>query len=187
MTGQAINLEVAVMNFYQPLYRFAYGLTRNEAEALDLTQQTFLLLAQHARAIKAPERLKSWLFTTLRREFLRLARRQSSYPEIAFEPGRHDLPAGEAAGAGGAAAADARAILQALDQVDAPYRSALKLFSLGQLSYREIAQTLAIPIGTVMSRLSRGKEQLRARLADAQTWPDPKIIPMSQRKRRSHE
>ena len=184
MIGQPINLEAAVTSFYQPLYRFAYSLTRNEAEALDLTQQTFLILTQHAHQIRAQEKLKSWLFTTLRREFLRIARRQSSYPEIEFHPGQHDVPSAEDAGG---TAADAHTILEALDQVDEVYRVALKLFYLGELSYREIAETLDVPVGTVMSRLSRGKEQLRAKLANLQTGVDPKIIPMPQRKRRSHE
>jgi RNA polymerase sigma-70 factor, ECF subfamily len=184
MIGQTINLEAAVASFYQPLYRFAYSLTRNEAEALDLTQQTFLILTQHADQIRAQEKLKSWLFTTLRREFLRIARRQSSYPEVEFHAGQHDAPSAERAGD---TAADAHTILEALDQVEEVYRVALKLFYLGELSYREIADTLEVPVGTVMSRLSRGKEQLRAKLASLETGVDPKIITMPQRKRRSHE
>jgi RNA polymerase sigma-70 factor, ECF subfamily len=184
MIGQTINLEAAVASFYQPLYRFAYSLTRNEAEALDLTQQTFLILTQHVHQVREQEKLKSWLFTTLRREFLKTARRQSSYPEVEFHPGQHDAPSAE--GAGGTAA-DAHTILEALDRVDEIYRVALKLFYLGELSYREIADTLEVPVGTVMSRLSRGKEQLRTKLAGLETGVDPKIIPIPQRKRRSHE
>ena len=184
MIGQTINLEAAVTNFYQPLYWFAYSLTRNEAEALDLTQQTFLILTQHAHQIRAQEKLKSWLFTTLRREFLKVARRQSSHPEVEFHPGQHDTPSAEDAGS---TAADARTILEALDQVDEIYRVALKLFYLGELSYREIADTLEVPVGTVMSRLSRGREQLRTKLATLEAGADPKIITMPQRKQQSHE
>jgi RNA polymerase sigma-70 factor, ECF subfamily len=62
-------------------------------------------------------------------------------------------------------AADAATALKALAQVDDGYRMVLELFYLADLSYKEIATTLDIPIGTVMSRLSRGKEQLRTLLA----------------------
>ena len=178
-----MDLEAAVTHFYQPLYRFAYSLTRNESEALDLTQQTFLLLTRHAHQIRAQDKLKSWLFTTLRREFLRAARRQSSHPEVEFQPGHHDVPS---TGGTETTAADAHTTLEALDQVDEIYRITLKLFYLGELSYRQIADTLEIPVGTVMSRLSRGKDQLRAKLGELQTRADPKIVPFDERQRRNH-
>jgi RNA polymerase sigma-70 factor, ECF subfamily len=161
-TDQRINLKRAVERFYQPLYRFAYGLTRNnEAEALDLTQQTFLRLVQHGHQLRAPDKLQSWLFTTLRRAFLRLARHRRRRPEVAFRVGEHERAAQEAAAR---RALDARAILEALAQVEPADRAALQLYYLAELSYREIARALGIPLGTVMSRLARGKDQLRAKL-----------------------
>jgi RNA polymerase sigma-70 factor (ECF subfamily) len=61
---------------------------------------------------------------------------------------------------------DARIVLDALLQVDEPYRATLARFYLCEFSYKEIAETLKIPIGTVMSRLSRGKEQLKSILSN---------------------
>lgn len=179
-TDQRIDLKMAVERFYQPLYRFAYGLTRNnEAEALDLTQQTFLRLVQHGHQLRAPDKLHSWLTTTLRREFLRSARRQHRHPEVAFRVGEHERAAQEAAGlafTGGEEAAaralDARAILEALAQLEPTYRAALELYYLAELSYREIAWALGIPLGTVMSRLARGKDQLRAKFSHLPARPE---------------
>ncbi|HEY0789860.1 MAG TPA: RNA polymerase sigma factor [Chthoniobacterales bacterium] len=175
MTGKSIDLEGAVAAYYQSLYRFALSLTRQEASAADLTQQTFLLLAQHGHQLRELEKLKGWLFTTLRREFLRLARRQNAHPEVSFESGEHEAATLDVTAA---RSADAHLILDALDALDDTYQVALKMYYLGELSYREIADALEIPIGTVMSRLSRGKEQLRARLSSLQGLRDSKIIPL---------
>ncbi len=60
---------------------------------------------------------------------------------------------------------DTRIVLDALVQIDVKYRTSVELFYLSELSYKEIAETLKIPIGTVMSRLSRGKEQLKSIVA----------------------
>lgn len=75
-------------------------------------------------------------------------------------------------------ALDARTALAALEMVEESYRSALELFYLGDLSYKEISTTLGVPIGTVMSRLSRGKEQLRRALATALESDPQRIIPL---------
>jgi len=57
--------------------------------------------------------------------------------------------------------------MEALGRVEEPFRSVLELFYIGDLSYKEIADALGIPIGTVMSRLSRGKDQLKKGLAES--------------------
>jgi RNA polymerase sigma-70 factor, ECF subfamily len=164
--ARELDLEAIVGRFYASLYRFALSLTKNEAEAGDLTQQTFYILAQRAHQIRDISKVKCWLFTTLRREFLRVVRTQSNHPHVEFRPEIHDSPS---------ISADA---LRALD-IEPTYRTAVELFYLSELSYKEIAETLDIPIGTVMSRLSRGKEHLKAILATAIAENSDKIIPLN--------
>ena len=77
-------------------------------------------------------------------------------------------------------------MIDALDQIEPTYRTAVELFYLSELSYKEIAQTLDIPIGTVMSRLSRGKEQLKAILAAAISENSDKIIPLKKDEEAAH-
>jgi RNA polymerase sigma-70 factor (ECF subfamily) len=145
-------------------------LTRNETEAADLTQQTFLILAQRSHQIKDVSKVKCWLFTTLRREFLRIVRSHANHPHQEFQPDVHDSPS---LPDDALRALDAKAVVHALAAVEPTYRTAV------ELSYKEIAETLDVPIGTVMSRLSRGKEQLKALLAEAIAENNDKIIPMN--------
>jgi RNA polymerase sigma-70 factor (ECF subfamily) len=171
-----LDLEAIVGRLYAPLYRFALSLTRSEAEAADLTQQTFLILAQRSHQIRDVSKVKCWLFTTLRREFLRIVRSHSNYPHLEFQPNIHDSPS---LSEDALRTIDAKAVVDALAAVEPTYRTAVELFYLSELSYKEIAETLDVPIGTVMSRLSRGKEQLRGILAGAIAENSHKIIPMN--------
>lgn len=178
-----LDLEAVVGRFYASLYRFALSLTKNEAEAGDLTQQTFFILAQRSHQIRDISKVKCWLFTTLRREFLRTLRIQSSHPHVEFRPDVHDAPA---ISADALRALDAKAVIEALNQIEPTYRTAMELFYLSELSYKEIAQTLDIAIGTVMSRLSRGKEQLKGILAGAITESSNKIIQLRRDEETAH-
>jgi RNA polymerase sigma-70 factor, ECF subfamily len=157
-----IDLEAVVSDHYAAVYRFAYSLTKNESDAADLTQETFLILASHYKQVREPESLKCWLFTTLRRQFLRRWRSRAWHPEVPFCANEQDTPTEEQSAL---RKTDAKLALEALAKVDESYRSALELFYLGDLSYKEISAVLGVPIGTVMSRLSRGKALLRQRLA----------------------
>ena len=148
-----------VDSLYSSLYQFAVGLTKSESDALDLVQQTFLTFGQHLDQIRDFSKIKSWLFTTLRRHFLLKIRRYKKHPEVQFLPDAHDFPTEDPEVW---KSLDARNVRDALLLVDKKYRVALELFYLNNLSYREIVDALGIPIGTVMSRLSRGKAQLRS-------------------------
>ena len=183
VVGHEFNLEAIAARYYAPLYRFALSLTKNEVEAGDLTQQTFFVLAQRSHQIRDISKVKCWLFTTLRREFLRTLRVQSAHPHVEFKPEIHDS---QTVSGDALRALDAKTVLEALTEVEPTYRAAVELFYLGDLSYKEIGETLDIPIGTVMSRLSRGKEQLKALLAAAGSERSQKIIPMKHDEEAAH-
>jgi len=129
-----------------------------EADARDLTQDTFRELAAKARQLREASKAKSWLFTTLYRAFVDKHRRLNRYPEVEYGAAERELPALEPEAPTKIDAAAARAALARLDET---YRAPLTLFYLEDHSYLEIAEILGIPIGTVMSRLSRGRALLR--------------------------
>jgi RNA polymerase sigma-70 factor (ECF subfamily) len=159
---------------YASLYRFALSLARREADACDLVQQTFYIWATKGDALREMSKAKSWLFTTLYREFLRGRRRDSRATSIEdLPPGEQDIAAEEV---DRVAKMDAAGVVAALQSVDEVFRAPLTLFYLEDLSYLEIAEALDVPIGTVMSRLSRGKAQLRTGLAREESAAKSKII-----------
>ncbi|HEX9783066.1 MAG TPA: RNA polymerase sigma factor [Opitutaceae bacterium] len=148
--------------YYAPLFRFALSLAKNPTDACDLTQQTFFVWAKKGHTIRETSKAKTWLFTTLYREFLRGRKRQQRMSSIEdLPPTEQDAPDVEV---DLVARLDSQVVMQALQEVDTVFRAPLTLFYLKDLSYHEIAEILDVPIGTVMSRLSRGKAHLRARL-----------------------
>ena len=160
---------------YTPLFRFALSLTKNSSDAGDLTQQTFFIWAKQGHALREEGKAKSWLFTTLYREFLRGRRRSERVTALDdLGPVESDPAAPEIDVVAGL---DANLVVEALQEVDEVYRIPLTLFYLQDLSYKEIAGMLEAPIGTVMSRLSRGKAQLRAALARKETGTRAKVVP----------
>ncbi len=136
-------------------------MTGNQSDAADLTQESYLALMVKGGQIRDPLKIKGWLFTTLYRKFLGQHRHRSRFPEVQVESVEWELPSVKPEVADNLAANDA---LDALQTLDAKYRAPLALFYLREFSYREIASTLGLPVGTIMSRLSRGKEILRQRL-----------------------
>ena len=162
---------------YASLYRFALSLARREADACDLVQQTFYIWATKGDALREMSKAKSWLFTTLYREFLRGRRRDSRATSIEdLPPGEQDIAAEEV---DRVAKMDAAGVVAALQSVDEVFRAPLTLFYLEDLSYIEIAEALDVPIGTVMSRLSRGKAQLRGALEREENAAKSKVVPFT--------
>ncbi len=147
-----------VEEHYKPLYRFAFGLSRNPEDALDLTQQTFFLYQTKGGQLRERSKVKSWLYSTLYHQFVDRARKRKRFPK--FEFNEEMMPA--SAESHPKNKIDAKTAVAALGELEEKYRAPLILFYLKSHSYREIADTLEMPIGTVMSRLRRGKDRLRS-------------------------
>jgi RNA polymerase sigma-70 factor (ECF subfamily) len=155
VVGTPAWLESTILEHYRGLYQYALSLSRQEADAADLTQQTASIFAQKWADIREADKVKSWLYTTLYREFTRLYRhRQKATPLTPTMAEPHYA-------APQSTEIDSQIALRALHSMDEPHRSVLSLYYLEDLSYREIAEVLELPIGTVMSRLSRAKQSLR--------------------------
>lgn len=171
-----IDFEQLVERFYEPLYRFALSLARREAEACDLTQQTFYLWATKGHQLRDKSKVKTWLFTTMHRAFLGSRRRETRFPHHEFDQVSHELPSLSPTVINDM---DGGIAVEALLAVDDLYRAPLTLFYLEEHSYREIAELLDLPIGTVMSRLSRGKQQIRQALhVTGDSSAEKKIVPL---------
>lgn len=153
------SFESLVNAHYEPLYRFALSLARSEADAGDLVQQTFCRWAAKGGQLRDRSKAKSWLFTTLHREFLGRRRHEDKFPKVEISAVNEseltvNSPSSEKR-------IDGASVMSALQRLDEMYRAPLALFYLEEHSYRDIAEILEVPVGTVMSRISRGKELLR--------------------------
>ena len=147
---------------YAALFRFAMSLAREQAAAEDLTQHAFLQWARKGATLNDPSKAKTWLFTTLYREHLNQVRRSRRFEVVEFDADLHGADAEPET----PPPVDRTSVMRALGKLEPAYREPLVLFYLKEIPYKEIANVLGIPIGTVMSRLSRGKDMLRHVLRD---------------------
>src|SRR5437764_4892498 len=92
--GKSVNLEFEslVTLYYRSLYQFAFSLTRAEADACDLTQQTFYIWATKGHQLRDGSKVKTWLFTTLHREFLNMRRKITRFPHYELSEMDLELP-----------------------------------------------------------------------------------------------
>lgn len=153
-----LDFQVLVDRYYAALYRFALSLTRKESDARDLTQQTFWLWARKGHQLQDPGKVKSWLFTTLHREFLQAQRRSTRFPHHELEEVPDEIPNVPSTLVN---ELDASIILECLHRIDPIFKAPVALFYLEDHSYQEIANVLGIPLGTVKSRIARGIAQLQ--------------------------
>jgi RNA polymerase sigma-70 factor (ECF subfamily) len=165
----SLTFEDLVARYYDKLYQFAFALTRSEADAWDLTQETFYVWAVKGQQLRDVSKVKTWMFTTLHRAFLGIRRKQTRFPHIELSEVESELPEMSPARI---SEMDSAQVLQALAQVDEPFQAPVALFYLEDCAYGEIAQRLGLPLGTVKSRIARGIAQLR-KLLGGSVVPGP--------------
>jgi RNA polymerase sigma factor (sigma-70 family) len=152
-------------------YNLARWLSRNPGDAEDIVQEAFLRAFRFFDAFRG-EHARPWLLAIVRRVWYDEWRRRAGAEEVApFDELRDDLPP-EGWDTGSAdpealaiRAEDARRVQDALQRLPVEYREVLVLRELEELGYREIAAVIDVPMGTVMSRLARGRRRLAAMLA----------------------
>ncbi len=158
--GNSLDIARLVAEHYEAVYRYGYRLSGSQTEAEDLTQQVFLIACLKGEQLRQAEAVRSWLFTILRNCFLKSRAKLVPTPVGTLEVSLENLPEPESP----PPAIDPDQLQQALDRLSPQDRVILGMFYFENLSYREIAERLEIPMGTVMSRLSRAKARLRGQL-----------------------
>ena len=171
--GDAADAVAArALEYLEPLYATALRLTRNPADAEDLVQDTFVKALRFADRCTPGTNLKAWLYTILMNTW-RNRRRDAARDAVTIDSPRVEEAA---AGEGGTVALDTpeqillRATVRddlraALDSLPEVFREAVWLRDVEEFTYAEMAEMLGVPIGTVMSRISRGRRQLFERLS----------------------
>jgi RNA polymerase sigma-70 factor (ECF subfamily) len=172
---KAATFETDALACLDSLYRTARRLTREPADAEDLVQETYLKAFRAADRFEPGTNLKAWLFTILHNT-ARNRVRDRSRENVSFDSDLVDLAADRPADVGDGRSADTPETLllrntlgpelkAAIEAMPDAFRQAVWLRDVEEFSYREIAEMLAIPVGTVMSRISRGRRLLFDRLS----------------------
>jgi RNA polymerase sigma-70 factor (ECF subfamily) len=158
--GTNRKLEELVKSHYASLYRYAYRLCGSAAEAEDLTQETFCQAQGKLQQLRDWQRAKAWLFTILRNVYLHRIRQAKQENRVPLEF-MDDLPDRLPARLPDVEPAQLQAALNELPEV---FRTPIVLYFFEDFSYKDIAEQMQVPLGTVMSRLARAKAFLRQRL-----------------------
>lgn len=149
-----------VAEHYRAVYAYAFRLSGSVSDAEDLTQQAFLVAQRRLGQLRKIESAKSWLFTILRNCFLKDRQRKRPIPVANLQLNIDSLPAETPDNE----EIDHERLQDAINQLSDGFRVVLVMYFFEECSYREIAEELELPIGTVMSRLARAKGHLRSML-----------------------
>jgi len=157
--GRQASVQSLVNDHYEALYRYAYRLSGRATDAEDLVQETFCKAQEKLSQLREPERAKAWLFSILRNGYLHRFR-ASQHPRMLTLEEIHDFPEP----AENLPEVEPEKLQQALNELPEVFRTPVIMFYFEEFSYRDIAEQMEVPIGTVMSRLARAKAFLRDRL-----------------------
>jgi RNA polymerase sigma-70 factor (ECF subfamily) len=165
--SQSGSFEELAMPLFDQLYNFAHWLTQNREEAEDLVQETFAKALRGFSSFQLGTNFRAWMYRILRNTFLtsRTALRatktvpldaEDDGPELAVESDTPETILIERS--------NSHLLQSAIDELPVQFREVILLCEVEEMSYQEIAETISVPIGTVMSRLSRARKRLRESL-----------------------
>src|SRR5271167_2915571 len=162
--ANAESFETLAKPMLGSLYNFAHWLTQNQQDAEDLVQETYLKALKGFASFQPGTNFRSWMYRILRNTFLTSRSGLSVKMTVPLDvdedtatlPVTSDTPESMLL-----ARADQQFVQDALEQLPLPFREVILLCDIEEMSYREIAETMGIPIGTVMSRLSRARKSMR--------------------------
>jgi|SRR6185437_14082205 len=168
-----LSFEREALPWLDDVYRFALSLTRNEADADDIVQETFMRAYRSWHTFERGSDARRWLFTICRNAFLRT--RERARHQVELEDGDVEALASQIAESSAARPGDEQllarldlgpALAKALSQLSEPFRSAVTLVDVEDQSYEAASEILGVPIGTVRSRLFRGRRLLQQMLTE---------------------
>lgn len=162
---QSATFEDLAMPLFDQLYNFAHWLTQDRAEAEDLVQETYAKALRGFSSFQRGTNFRAWMYRILRNSFL--SSRTGLKATVPLEVEDHDTIVDTATPTPESviiAQGDRAVVQNALAELPVHFREILLLCEVEEMSYQEIAQTLSIPAGTVMSRLSRARKALRGLL-----------------------
>jgi RNA polymerase sigma-70 factor (ECF subfamily) len=161
-SGDTGSFEELAMPHFARLYNFACWLTQDRAAAEDLVQETFVKALKGFSSYRQGTNFRAWMYSILRNAFLttqaglRATVSFDSDDDAASEPATTETPESFLL-----ARVEQQTMVSALEKLPVNYREIILLCDLEEMSYQEISQALAIPMGTVMSRLSRARKAMR--------------------------
>ena len=154
--------EELALPLFDQLYNFAHWLAQDRSEAEDLVQETYAKALKGFSSFQPGTNFRAWMYRILRNTFLTSRTGLKATATVALDDDSPELPAGPETPETILIEHSQHQVLQsAIEALPMHFREVLLLCDVEEMSYQEIAETLAIPAGTVMSRLSRARKALR--------------------------
>jgi RNA polymerase sigma-70 factor, ECF subfamily len=163
------SFEELAMPLFGKLYNFAHWLTQDRAAAEDLVQETYMKALRGFSSFQPGTNFRAWMYKILRNSFLTSQAGLKAHSSVSFDDRDDEKPmepiVAETPESVLLARAQEETIQKALERLPVKFREIILLCDLEEMSYQEISETLGIPMGTVMSRLSRARKAMRELLA----------------------